>query len=42
MPKDDSAYVGHMLDTARKASAKVIDTDCEAYDRDEDLRLALA
>lgn len=34
-------YVGHMLDTARKAVAKVRDLPRETYDTDETLRLAL-
>ncbi len=42
MPKDDSVYVGHMLDTARLAAAKVAGLTREAFDADETLRLALA
>ena len=42
MPKDDSVYVGHMLDTARLAAAKVAGITREAFDADENLRLALA
>ncbi len=42
MPKDDSIYVGHMLDTARLAAAKVAGITREAFDADENLRLALA
>ena len=34
-------YVGHMLDMARKAQAKVRDLPREAYYADENLRLAL-
>ena len=34
-------YVGHMLDMARKAVAKVRDLPREAYNADENLRLAL-
>ncbi|MCH7701688.1 MAG: DUF86 domain-containing protein [Planctomycetes bacterium] len=42
MPKDDLIYVGHMLDTARLAAAKVAGITREAFDTDENLRLALA
>ncbi len=42
MTKDDDVYVGHMLDTARKAAEKVRGLTREAYDADENLRLALA
>ena len=42
MPKDDSVYVGHMLDTARLAAAKVAGITRDAFDADENLRLALA
>ena len=42
MPKDDLVYVGHMLDTARRARAKVEGKDRREYDADENLRLALA
>jgi uncharacterized protein with HEPN domain len=42
MQKDDLVYIGHMLDTARKATAKVEDTTRPEYDQDENLRLALA
>ena len=41
MPKDDSIYVGHMLDTARLAATKVAGITREAFDADENLRLAL-
>lgn len=41
MPKDDLVYVGHMLDMARKAVAKVQGQGRAKYDADEDLRLAL-
>lgn len=37
----DLVYVGHMPDMARKAVAKVRDLPREAYDADENLRLAL-
>lgn len=42
MPKDDAVYLGHMLNTARKAYAKVRAIKREQFDKDEDLRLALA
>jgi uncharacterized protein with HEPN domain len=42
MPKDDLVYIGHMLDTARAASAKVAAISRANYDNDENLRLALA
>jgi uncharacterized protein with HEPN domain len=42
MPKDDTVYVGHMLDTARKAMEKVRGKTRQEYDRDEDLRIVLA
>jgi uncharacterized protein with HEPN domain len=41
MPKDDLVYVGHMLDTARKALGKIRGKDRSEYDRDENLRLAV-
>lgn len=41
MQKDDLVYVGHMLDMARKATAKVHGRSRAEYDADEDLRLAL-
>lgn len=41
MQKDDLVYVGHMLDTARKAIGKVRSRGRAEYDADEDLRLAL-
>jgi len=42
MPKDDMVYLGHMLDTARNAAAKVRGKSRPEYDADENLRLALA
>lgn len=42
MPRDDAVYVGHMLETARKAVAKVEGKSREDFDADENLRLALA
>ena len=41
MSQRDLVYVGHMLDMARKAVAKVQDRPRETYDADENLRLAL-
>jgi uncharacterized protein with HEPN domain len=40
-PKDDLVYVGHMLDMARKALAKVKGKGRPEYDADENLRMAL-
>jgi len=37
----DLVYVGHMLDMARKAVGKVRDVPRDAYNADENLRLAL-
>ena len=42
MPKDDLVYVGHMLDTARRAVGKVRDKDRRVFDEDDNLRLAPA
>lgn len=42
MQKDDSVYLGHMLDMAEKAVQKVAGVDRASYDGDENLRLALA
>jgi len=41
MSPRDLVYVGHMLDMARKAVSKTQDLSREAYDGDENLRLAL-
>jgi uncharacterized protein with HEPN domain len=41
MTPRDLVYVGHMLDTARKAVSKTEGVSREAYDADENLRLAL-
>ena len=41
MPKDDAVYLGHMLDTARKAVARAAGKSRSAYDADEDLRIVL-
>jgi len=42
MQKDDLVYVSHMLDMARAASTKVAGISRAEYDKDENLRLALA
>jgi len=41
MSPRDAVYVGHMLDTARKATGKVSSISREDYEADENLRLAL-
>ena len=41
MSPRDVVYVGHMLDTARKAISKTSGLSRQAYDDDENLRLAL-
>ena len=41
MSPRDLVYVGHMLDMARKAVSKTRGLSREAYDADENLRLAL-
>lgn len=41
MSPRDLVYVGHMLDMARKAADKVRDVPRDAYNADENLRLAL-
>jgi uncharacterized protein with HEPN domain len=40
--KDDLVYIGHMLDSARKARKFVEDKERADYDADEPLRIALA
>jgi len=42
MLPDDEVYVGHMLDLVRKVVAKTERITREDFDRDENLRLALA
>ncbi len=42
MQKDDSVYVGHMLDTARSIVSKTTGKSRVEFDANEDLRLALA
>jgi uncharacterized protein with HEPN domain len=41
MSPRDLVYVGHMLDTAKKAVGKTAGLSRDAYDADENLRLAL-
>ncbi len=41
MPEDDLVFIGHMLDTARKISAKLEGRVRADFDADENLRLAL-
>jgi uncharacterized protein with HEPN domain len=41
MSPRDLVYLGHMLDMARKATTKVAGLTRDAYDGDENLRLAL-
>lgn len=41
MSPRDLVYVGHMLDTAKKAVGKTTSLSRDAYDADENLRLAL-
>src|SRR3990172_5473644 len=42
MPRDDGVYLGHMLDTARKAAGRGKGKSRAEYDADEDLRIVLA
>jgi len=42
MPKDDVLYFGHMLDAARGACAAIEGINREAFDADDNLRLAQA
>ncbi|HUL78336.1 MAG TPA: hypothetical protein VL691_13820 [Vicinamibacteria bacterium] len=42
MRRDDEVYVGHMLDVARKVASKIAGIRREDFERDENLRLALA
>ena len=42
MQDRDQVYLGHMLDTARQAVERVRAIERGDFDRDEDLRLALA
>lgn len=41
MIKDDSVYIGHMLDFARQISVKTKDIDKINWEADENLRLAI-
>lgn len=40
-PPRDAAYVGHMIDMAKKAVGKIRGLSHDDYDADENLRLAL-
>ena len=42
MPPDDTVYLGHMLDMARKAITNVESLDKDHFDTDEKLQLASA
>jgi len=42
MQRDNEVYVGHMLDLSRKVASKTAGVRREDFDRDENLRLALA
>jgi homoserine kinase len=42
MQRDDEVYVGHMLDLSRKIASKIAGVRRQDFDRDENLRLALA
>jgi len=42
MQRDDTVYLGHMLDMARKAADKVRGKSRADYDGDEDLRIVIA
>jgi uncharacterized protein with HEPN domain len=42
MKKDDTIYLGHMLDTARKVSVRVAARPKADFDVDEDLRFVIA
>lgn len=42
MKRDDEVYLGHMLDTARRAVEKIKGRTREHFDGDEDLRIVLA
>lgn len=41
MPSNDSLYLVHMLEMARKIVAKIEESGREEYDKDENLRLAV-
>ena len=42
MQKDDTVYLGHMLDMAHKVSVRVAGRSRADYDADEDLRFVIA
>jgi uncharacterized protein with HEPN domain len=41
MSSNDSLYLAHMLEMARKVVAKIAEIGREEYDKDENLRLAI-
>src|SRR5438552_5317133 len=42
MPKDDSIYVGHMLDAAQKVVVRIQGKTRPEYDANEDLQIVLS
>jgi uncharacterized protein with HEPN domain len=42
MPKDDSVYLGHMLDAAQKIAARIRGKTRAEYDSSEDLQIVVA
>jgi uncharacterized protein with HEPN domain len=42
MKRDDTVYLGHMLDMAKKISYRVADKTKADFDADEDLRYVIA
>ena len=42
MQRNDNVYLGHMLDTARKAVCRIEGKSRAEYDADEDLRIVIA
>ena len=42
MPKDDSIYVGHMLDAANKVAVRIQGKTRPEYDANEDLQIVLS
>jgi uncharacterized protein with HEPN domain len=42
MPKDDSVYLGHMLDAAKKVASRIQGKSRQEYDASEDLQMILA
>ena len=41
MPRDDLIYIGHMLDTCRKAISRTEGRTREQFDSDEDIQIIL-